>query len=380
MMLLQPLIDALDIATGNGWVELPESYGSRIYALNKSLSHRYVKRVPKPGGGYRYFYKVGHGGTVANADHFVEGASFKHEGGHHHITKTDGDKVTIRHDETGETKTITKAQLREKLTAHHGKELDEHRVKVHADLADAKKAGASPKQIARLEARAKAAGPAPKTGKKQKLAGIAKLDDRISKMKAEIESSPISAAAKAELLADLPEKNPKRKGDGYSDGSPDDEYDDYGDMVERTFKRDLSDAVERARTSGAKDGDKPKMSQAIADAAVAKDREKQRAAAAKFEAKQKAGAGQITQAKAKDALKSAYWRRDGAGWRIRTGDVDGVTFVENEHEYGRTPADRNRFYEVVWYKPDEERRASKTFNTMADAVKFGNTVRRSDGD
>lgn len=131
-MNIQPIIDVFDLITGHGWVELPEAYGGRVFALAKGAGHRYIKRVPKPGGGYRYFYKVGHGGTVANADHFVEGAAFQHEGGHFHVTKADGDKLTIRHDETGETKTITKAQLREKLTAHHGKALEEHRAKTAA--------------------------------------------------------------------------------------------------------------------------------------------------------------------------------------------------------------------------------------------------------
>jgi hypothetical protein len=129
--MLQPFINAL-VPFLPGMVELPESYGARIFALAKGAGHRYIKRIPKAGGGYRYFYKVGHGGTVANADHFVEGAAFQHEGGHFHITKTDGDKVTIRHDETGESKTVTKSALREMLSAHHGEAIKAHSAKVKA--------------------------------------------------------------------------------------------------------------------------------------------------------------------------------------------------------------------------------------------------------
>lgn len=131
MSTFAPIIDLLTPFLP-GMVELPESYGARLYALAKGIGHKYIKRIPKSGGGYRYFYKVGHGGTVANADHFVEGAAFQHDGGHFHIKSVDGDKLTIEHDETGEKKTISKAQLREKLTAHHGKELDAHRAKVAA--------------------------------------------------------------------------------------------------------------------------------------------------------------------------------------------------------------------------------------------------------
>ena len=139
-----------------GWVELPAAYVEGLLA--KGAGHKYIKRVPKAGGGFRYFYHVGHGHGVAHEDHFVDGASFRGEGGHYHITAVDGDKLTVRHDETGKVEHVTKAELRKRLEAHHGEALKKHREKVAADLAEARANKASPKQIKRLEERAKAAG------------------------------------------------------------------------------------------------------------------------------------------------------------------------------------------------------------------------------
>lgn len=139
-----------------GWLELPAAYAES--ALAKGAGHKYIKRVPKAGGGYRYFYHVGYGGGVHSEAHFVEGASFRHEGGHYHITKVDGDKLTITHDETKESKSVTKAELGAMLAKHHEAGLKAHKEKTAAALAEARANKASPKQIARLEARAKAAG------------------------------------------------------------------------------------------------------------------------------------------------------------------------------------------------------------------------------
>ena len=158
-MLFQPLIDAINISTGGGgWLELPDSYGAALWGVSKGAGHRYIKRVPKPGGGYRYFYHVGHGGGVLSEDHFVPGASFKFDGGHYHIKSEEGGKLTIEHDETKERKTVSKSELRTMLGAHHEPAIKAHREKVAGMLADARANKASPKQIARLEARAKSAG------------------------------------------------------------------------------------------------------------------------------------------------------------------------------------------------------------------------------
>lgn len=156
-MTLQPLIDVFNLLTGDGWMELPESYGGLVWGMSKG-AHKYLKRVPKPGGGYRYFYHVGHGGGIHSEDHFVPGASFKFDGGHYHIKSEEGGKLTIEHDETKERKTVSKSELREMLVAHHEPAIKAHREKVAGMLAEARANKASPKQIARLEERAKAAG------------------------------------------------------------------------------------------------------------------------------------------------------------------------------------------------------------------------------
>lgn len=161
--MLEALISALT-SLPLGWLELPESHGERAYALCKGAGHRYIKRVPtgkltKTGKmRYRYFYHVGHGGGVHAEDHFVEGAAFRFEGGHYHIEAVDGDKLTIRHDETGERKTVSKAELRQMLGAHHAEGIAAYRARVAQDLADAKSYGASKKQVARLQERAARVG------------------------------------------------------------------------------------------------------------------------------------------------------------------------------------------------------------------------------
>lgn len=125
------LLDVFRMTTlGPGWLELPASYAEA--AMAKGAGHKYIKRVPKSGGGYRYFYQVGHGGGVHSHEHMVEGASFRHEGGHFHIHKVDGDKLTIKHDESGETKHVTKAELGAMLEKHHAAGLKAHREKVAA--------------------------------------------------------------------------------------------------------------------------------------------------------------------------------------------------------------------------------------------------------
>lgn len=142
-----------------GWIELPEAYGATVWGLTKGRLHKYIKRVPKTGGGYRYYYNVAHGGGVHHADHFVEGASFRHGEGHYHITHASGDSVTIKHDESGHTHTLSKAELGKTLREHHASALKSHHEKASRDLADAKAAGASQKQIAKLEGRVKTSAP-----------------------------------------------------------------------------------------------------------------------------------------------------------------------------------------------------------------------------
>jgi hypothetical protein len=151
-----------DDLLAKGWVELPEDAGSELWeTVAKGKGHKYIKRVPytKKNGkrGYRYFYKVSHGRGVAHADHFVEGASFQHEGGHYHITKVSGGRVSVRHDETGETREMTRDELKAMLSAHHAGAIKEHHARLVQEHADALKYG-SAKQQAAAKKRAESAG------------------------------------------------------------------------------------------------------------------------------------------------------------------------------------------------------------------------------
>lgn len=160
--MLSPMIDALSIISGCGWLELPASYAEG--GMWKGAGHKYIKRVPtgkvtKTGKiRYRYFYHAAHGGTVAHQDHFVVGASFRDDKGHWHITGRDGDKLTLRHDETGEERGMTTAELHAHLADIHRAAIEEGRSRALSDLATAHANGASKRQIARLVDRATRTG------------------------------------------------------------------------------------------------------------------------------------------------------------------------------------------------------------------------------
>jgi len=160
-MLLGPLSAAFGVMANpipRGCIELPTAYGEHVWGLMKGRPTKYIKRVPKPGGGYRYFYDAGHGGGVHAHEHMVEGAKFAHGEGHFHIVKQDGDKLHVRNTATGEEHTITKQALAQKLAEHHAEGLKAYRDRATKALAEAKANKASPKQIARLEERVKRAG------------------------------------------------------------------------------------------------------------------------------------------------------------------------------------------------------------------------------
>lgn len=170
MTILSPLTMAFSAFAQDiprGVIELPEAHAERWLALAKG-AHKYVKRVPtgkttktgKPR--YRYFYDVGHGGGVHAHEHMVEGAAFRHGDGHFHITKVDGDKLHVRHSQTGAEHVTTKRELAGKLEAEHGAALKAYRERAVKALAEAKESGASAKQVARLEERVKSAGAAEK--------------------------------------------------------------------------------------------------------------------------------------------------------------------------------------------------------------------------
>ena len=91
--------------------------------LIKARQHKYIKRVPKAGGGYTYFYREQHGGGVALKEHMKAGAAFRltHNGqeGHFHIKELDGERLTVEHDETRVKVEMTRDELAALLTRQH---------------------------------------------------------------------------------------------------------------------------------------------------------------------------------------------------------------------------------------------------------------------
>ena len=155
-------------------VEIPDWLAWGIQAqetLLKGAGHKYIRRVPRPGGGYRYFYRVSGGkGGVGHESEFDVGAAFRVKDagreGHFHVTGKAADgTLTIRHDETGTTHTLSASALSSMLRTEHAEAIGAHRAKLAQDLKDAKAAGASPKQIAKLEAEAEKHGVKPEPKK-----------------------------------------------------------------------------------------------------------------------------------------------------------------------------------------------------------------------
>lgn len=146
------------------WIELPESYGASLWGMAKGAHHKYVKRVPtgrvtKTGRPvYRYYYAVHRGYGIDHESHFVEGAGFRHGTGHYHIESVDGDKLTIKHDETGDVRTMSRAELSAMLRSEHAEGLAAHASKLRAMHAEALMSGASKKQLARIRTMAERRG------------------------------------------------------------------------------------------------------------------------------------------------------------------------------------------------------------------------------
>ena len=113
--------------------------------LWKAKSHKYThkKRVYIKGKpSWRYYYKEHHGGGVTKVDELHVGEAFKvnYKGkeGHFHITKIDGDKVKVVHDETGKETTLTRAELKAVLKSTHTQALKENVKQKEQSLKDAK--------------------------------------------------------------------------------------------------------------------------------------------------------------------------------------------------------------------------------------------------
>lgn len=145
------------------WIELTEAVGGRAWrdhGLRKGASHKYIRRVPKPGGGYRYYYRAT-GATRAVGADLVPGAKFNlsHDGqaGHFEVVRRAGNQVVLRHDESGGTMTVDAGDLGDLLKREHADIVGAAQARAKRDLEAARKHG-SPKQIARQEARAKRLG------------------------------------------------------------------------------------------------------------------------------------------------------------------------------------------------------------------------------
>ena len=146
------------------WVAIGEAVGAALWAtqasaLLKGRGHKYVRRVPtgNPKRPWRYFYSVTGGKGLGHHDEFEVGGKFAitHNGteGHFEIVGVEGDQVTVRHDETGHTETLTREALAAMLREHHADLVQAHAERTARDLKAARKHGTST-QVVRLRAHA----------------------------------------------------------------------------------------------------------------------------------------------------------------------------------------------------------------------------------
>jgi hypothetical protein len=124
--------------------------------LYKAVAPKYIKRVPtgNPKRPWRYFYKVQHGGGVANTQHFTEGASFAHGDGLYTIHGVKDGKLTVSHSSRPKkTEKITHEELAKRLHEHHRAAIAAHEKataeRLKSELAAARKHG-SPKHVQRI--------------------------------------------------------------------------------------------------------------------------------------------------------------------------------------------------------------------------------------
>jgi len=109
-------------------------YSLFLDTLFKAMTHKYIRRVPKGvtktgKTKYVYFYagQEGHGKGIGHESELVQGSSFAFgEVGktryHAHITKVDGDKVTVKYDDgdkKGTEETMTKKQFQALVHGEH---------------------------------------------------------------------------------------------------------------------------------------------------------------------------------------------------------------------------------------------------------------------
>jgi hypothetical protein len=125
-------------------------------AILKGRSHKYIRKIPTGKTGktgkplYRYYYTVTGGHGLGHEQEIVRGAAFaiKDAGthGHFHIEAVDGDRVTIKHDESGKSHTVTRAALQEMLRREHAEPLRQAQERAAATLEQAKKTGTKKQQ------------------------------------------------------------------------------------------------------------------------------------------------------------------------------------------------------------------------------------------
>jgi hypothetical protein len=139
------------------WREIPEHIGERLWKayghlLVKGAGHKYIRRVPYTDAHgrrrYRYFYHVTGKRGLAHEDEIKEKSAFKvtHDGqeGHFHVTKVDGNKVVVEHDESGKSVEMTKEELREMLHKEHAELIQEHVERTKERMETEKKAVEKP--------------------------------------------------------------------------------------------------------------------------------------------------------------------------------------------------------------------------------------------
>lgn len=143
------------------YIELPTDIGEILWnfqqsELEKGIKHKYVRRIQNktPPPKWRYFYDVGGGQGLGHHEEMKEGAKFKVEGGHYEIVGVDGDSVKIRHDETGEEKTVSKEKLKDILHGHHKERIKQRSENIKRLIVSAKKFGTK-KQQERLKEKEK---------------------------------------------------------------------------------------------------------------------------------------------------------------------------------------------------------------------------------
>ena len=126
-------------------------YSILIDSLIKAITHKYIRRVPKGitktgATKYMYYYagQEGHGKGVAHEEELVVGASFAFgEHGktryHAHISKVDGDKITVKYDDGDKkdtSETMTKKQFQAMIHGEHKEAIKQAQTKAEKQLKD----------------------------------------------------------------------------------------------------------------------------------------------------------------------------------------------------------------------------------------------------